>query len=546
MSIGFVIVLLWVVQSWQPALYCGLVEAAPVTAWWPDYDCQAETPFEPLAALIALIGGALGSAALWRKDDASLLQAIGGYLQGASEAQRKTGNRREMIRRLRAIWIDGVLKNSLYAEVLLPLRMAKRPGVKPWGMTFQRHGVSRQGGGEQPLPAGMDMAAVFAEAHESLVILGAPGSGKSTMLLELARALLDRCEKDPAAPIPIVLNLSLQQSNYPSLDAWVIDELVRFYGVPKQTAAGWVQNNELALLLDGLDEVAEHGRAAVVAQINAFLRRDLLVPLAVCCREGEYAALAQQVASGGVVRLLPLSPAQIDSYLRGLADPAAAQIAAALAEDAALAELAAPPLLLNVMLLAAPELAAVDARTRVFDRRTFHLLRRDRAAVLRQEPDGSEQGRHQGRRRKAQAPPYAYTPHETVRRLQWLARKMAAQGQTVFLLERMGKVSLDNPYQWWIWLALFFGLFFGLVWGLLGGLIGGLVVGLFYGITDFLKHYLLRLVLWLDGSLPLRTVRFLDWCAGRVLLRRSGGYTFIHRTFQEYMVMLDIDRLELD
>jgi hypothetical protein len=67
-----------------------------------------------------------------------------------------------------------------------------------------------------------------------------------------------------------------------------------------------------------------------------------------------------------------------------------------------------------------------------------------------------------------------------------------------------------------------------------------------YGLNDFLKHYLLRLVLWLDGSLPLRLVRFLDDCAGRVLLRRvGGGYTFIHRTFQAYLAALDCDRLEL-
>lgn len=49
---------------------------------------------------------------------------------------------------------------------------------------------------------------VFDEVGGALLILGAPGTGKTTLLLELARDLLDRAEHDPTHPIPVVFPLS--------------------------------------------------------------------------------------------------------------------------------------------------------------------------------------------------------------------------------------------------------------------------------------------------------------------------------------------------
>ena len=41
-----------------------------------------------------------------------------------------------------------------------------------------------------------------------LLILGAPGSGKTTMMLELAKNLLARSLDDSDQPIPVILNLA--------------------------------------------------------------------------------------------------------------------------------------------------------------------------------------------------------------------------------------------------------------------------------------------------------------------------------------------------
>jgi eukaryotic-like serine/threonine-protein kinase len=50
-----------------------------------------------------------------------------------------------------------------------------------------------------------------------------------------------------------------------------------------------------------------------------------------------------------------------------------------------------------------------------------------------------------------------------------------------------------------------------------------------------IKHYALRLTFWLNGYMPFKFVKFLDYCARLVLLKKvGGGYIFIHRMLLDY------------
>jgi hypothetical protein len=50
-----------------------------------------------------------------------------------------------------------------------------------------------------------------------------------------------------------------------------------------------------------------------------------------------------------------------------------------------------------------------------------------------------------------------------------------------------------------------------------------------------IKHYALRLILWLNGNTPFNFIKFLDRCAKLILLKKvGGGYIFIHRMLLEY------------
>jgi eukaryotic-like serine/threonine-protein kinase len=91
----------------------------------------------------------------------------------------------------------------------------------------------------------------------------------------------------------------------------------------------------------------------------------------------------------------------------------------------------------------------------------------------------------------------------------------------------------------------------GLIWGLKNG---GLVIGLFlglgiglgiglnYGGLAFIRHFVLRFLLWRNGYIPGNYVRFLDYAAERIFLRKvGGGYIFIHRMLMEYFAALETE-----
>jgi hypothetical protein len=84
------------------------------------------------------------------------------------------------------------------------------------------------------------------------------------------------------------------------------------------------------------------------------------------------------------------------------------------------------------------------------------------------------------------------------------------------------------------------GLRVGLVVGLIVWLTFGLPLGLNRGGSAAVKHYSLRLTLWLCRYTPIRFIRFLDYCSTLILLKKvGGGYIFIHRMLLEYFAMAE-------
>ena len=78
---------------------------------------------------------------------------------------------------------------------------------------------------------------------------------------------------------------------------------------------------------------------------------------------------------------------------------------------------------------------------------------------------------------------------------------------------------------------------------ILVGVLIGIFIGFFFGLLNggiaCIKHMLLRVFLWRTRALPWNYVRFLDYAAERILLRKvGGGYIFIHRLLLEYFASL--------
>ena len=154
---------------------------------------------------------------------------------------------------------------------------------QPDGDTWERHLAGRVFERES-LPEealhGMERAGAAApvEIEEALrekncvVVLGDPGSGKSTMLKYLAL----RLARDPNAPLPILLPLNAYAKTLAGRDINLQNYLPEYFAGRAEGVAALgplfkeaLANGKAVILLDGLDEV-QSNRAALVGKVEAF------------------------------------------------------------------------------------------------------------------------------------------------------------------------------------------------------------------------------------------------------------------------------------
>jgi hypothetical protein len=152
--------------------------------------------------------------------------------------------------RVTEYWVDGVLEHSLYNEVLISLGKRKMDNAidAPWKYTVEVSGAK-----DATLLDDRDVSTIY-DATGLLLILGEPGSGKTTTLLHLARTLLDRAGDDIQERIAVVLNLSSWKKKQP-VEEWISGELSAKYRVPRRIARFWLKHDYLLPLLDGQKEM---------------------------------------------------------------------------------------------------------------------------------------------------------------------------------------------------------------------------------------------------------------------------------------------------
>jgi hypothetical protein len=80
----------------------------------------------------------------------------------------------------------------------------------------------------------------------------------------------------------------------------------------------------------------------------------------------------------------------------------------------------------------------------------------------------------------------------------------------------------------------------GLIGGLTFGLMFGLFFWLFFGGLTYIKHFVLRVILYFTGCIPLNYIHFLNWASDKLFLQKvGGGYIFIHRSLMEHFAEME-------
>ena len=213
--------------------------------------------------------------------------------------------------------LEQSLHRAVEAELLNLGKVLEPHQVRnPWGME-----VSIQERPSQPLFEKMTIFQVFElpEVGQKLLILGEPGSGKTTTLLELAQSLIEKALKESVPPIPVLINLSSWKEPKQSHFEWLVEELKSKYDVRQELGRQFLINNQVLPFLDGLDEVAPSLQEACAVGLNSWLTGDMEqqpIGTAVCCRRKEYEEIVRKrLILCNSVRLQPLSDQQIEAYL---------------------------------------------------------------------------------------------------------------------------------------------------------------------------------------------------------------------------------------
>ena len=371
----------------------------------------------------------------------AVIFVIDAVLQRYSEGRNDTlpaNNRAVLIANVRNNWIKGMLEETLKdarfdirvdtratqagdvraEDYELPTVDREQPSTpKDWINAFLRRKTVR----DPLVSTAQAIPQIFHDVSEKLLILGAPGSGKTVLLLELAKALLQAADNDLSQSVPVVFNLSSWAISRRPLNDWLADELQRNYGVDARQARLWIGSDSIIYLLDGLDEVAGHLREDCLNASNAFITTPMQI--VICSRISEYETLSAKLNTHNAIELLPLDRRQVgDAISRHLPASTVRDVLQWISDSDAIWQEVTKPLFINILI-------STYTNGRPFSSGSLQAGTASQIQKLIIEPFVVQQLRNN--------PETRYANDDTLRYLAWIAYNLTKQNLSQFNIEML-------------------------------------------------------------------------------------------------------------
>lgn len=152
-----------------------------------------------------------------------------------------------------------------------------------------------------------------------MVLLGAPGSGKSVLMLQLAEQLVEMIDR--LNQVPIVYSLASWDSLNVELEDWLIEQTADEFGLRKGVARDLVQDGRILPLLDGLDEMGTTGETRramrAVERVNDYIAVTPQCRVVITSRDSKlYGRLAGRIRGATTIAIVPLGETRIEEQIR--------------------------------------------------------------------------------------------------------------------------------------------------------------------------------------------------------------------------------------
>lgn len=383
-------------------------------------------------------------------------------------------NALQLIDNIHVAWIEGVLNAALAQENTIDLSLNRARNQRANLVLHRREGIDR------PIVTGQRLSRLFDAAERSLLILGAPGSGKTITLLQLLDELLQQARLDATVPIPLLFNLS-SFGNYESKEktndllSWLAEQAYDQYRINRERTRSQLRQGQFVLLLDGLDEVTEAGeqRERCVTAINNLVQT-YPCGLVVCSRIGDYEALQNELTVNHALVLQPLTNGQIEAFIQQAGGEQATPMLAQVEQDWQLREVLRSPLLLN---LYPPAFAVLEKDFAGKELLVEATVKKRRKTVFASFANAIfESSEKKGITNKNNTD----FKEKSLYWLSFLGNRMQQAGISLFFIEEIQPSwlphSLVRRYRG------LYGLFIGLIIGSIIGLLSS--VGFFYGLSS--------------------------------------------------------------